>query len=291
MARPQKNTLDYFPMLVTFSQKEGESIRMYYGSQGVDLYIHLLCEIYANGYYLPIDEDYIHVTAYRLHMKENTVRQILNWLVNRTFFSHEMYKAKKILTSAEIQQQYQCSMSSVGAKRAVRVEESFWLLEKSETESFIEVYPFDSKTEKNSDKSEKNPCNSEKNPPKEKEKKAKEIKENQTKDESSRKAPAPDCFVAFSGDNAGLLEALREFESFRKKIKAPLTERAKELLLGNLKKLSGNPDEQIEILNQSILNGWKGVFELRSQNRTNQQSHYQPQPPPQTVHKVGDFEF
>lgn len=288
MARPQKNTLDYFPMLVTFSQKEGENIRMYYGSQGVDLYIHLLCEIYANGYYLPIDEDYIHVTAYRLHMKENTVRQILNWLVNRTFFSREMYKAKKILTSAEIQQQYQCSMSSVGAKRAVRVEESFWLLEKSETESFIEVYPFDSKTEKNSDKSEKNPCNSEKNPPKEKEKKAKEIKENQTKDEGSRKAP--DCFIAFAGDNAKLLEALKEFEDFRKKIKAPLTERAKELLLGNLKKLSGNPDEQIEIINQSILNGWKGVFELRSQNRTNQQSHYQPQPP-QTVHKVGDFEF
>ena len=290
MARPQKNTLDYFPMLVTFSQKEGESIRMYYGSQGVDLYIHLLCEIYANGYYLPIDEDYIHVTAYRLHMKENTVRQILNWLVNRTFFSREMYKTKKVLTSAEMQQQYQCSMSNVGAKRAVRVEESFWLLEKSETESFIEVYPFDSKTEKNSDKSEKNPCNSEKNPPKEKEKKAKEIKENQTKDESSRKAPAPDCFADFCGDNEKLLEALREFESFRKKIKAPLTERAKELLLGNLKKLSVNPDEQIEILNQSILNGWKGVFELRSQNRTNQQSHYQPQPP-QTVHKVGDFEF
>ncbi len=290
MARPQKNTLDYFPMLVTFSQKEGESIRMYYGSQGVDLYIHLLCEIYANGYYLPIDEDYIHVTAYRLHMKENTVRQILNWLVNRTFFSREMYKTKKVLTSAEIQQQYQCSMSNVGAKRAVRVEESFWLLEKSETESFIEVYPFDSKTEKNSDKSEKNSCNSEKNPPKEKEKKAKEIKENQTKDESSRKASAPDCFADFCGDNEKLLEALREFESFRKKIKAPLTERAKELLLGNLKKLSGNPDEQIEILNQSILNGWKGVFELRSQNRINQQSHYQPQPP-QTVHKVGDFEF
>lgn len=290
MARPQKNTLDYFPMLVTFSQKEGESIRMYYGSQGVDLYIHLLCEIYANGYYLPIDEDYIHVTAYRLHMKENTVRQILNWLVNRTFFSREMYKTKKVLTSAEIQQQYQCSMSSVGAKRTVRVKESFWLLEKSETESFIEVYPFDSKTEKNSDKSEKNPCNSEKNPPKEKEKKAKEIKENQTKDESSRKTPAPDCFADFCGDNEKLLEALREFESFRKKIKAPLTERAKELLLGNLKKLSGNPDEQIEIINQSILNGWKGVFELRSQNRTNQQSHYQPQPP-QTVHKVGDFEF
>lgn len=270
MARPQKNTLDYFPMLVTFSQKEGESIRMYYGSQGVDLYIHLLCEIYANGYYLPIDEDYIHVTAYRLHMKENTVRQILNWLVNRTFFSREMYKTKKVLTSAEIQQQYQCSMSNVGAKRAVRVEESFWLLEKSETESFIEVYPFDSK-------SEKNPCNSEKNPPKEKEKKAKEIKENQMKDESSRKAPAPDCFVAFSGDNAKLLEALKEFESFRKKIKAPLTEKAKELLVQNLQKLSTNSDEQIEIINQSILNGWKGVFQLKNQIRQPQRVQYQEQ--------------
>lgn len=44
-----------------------------------------------------------------------------------------------------------------------------------------------------------------------------------------------------------------------------MTDRAIELLIMDLNKLSGSVDVQIEILNQSIVHGWKGVFPLKEQ--------------------------
>lgn len=67
---------------------------------------------------------------------------------------------------------------------------------------------------------------------------------------------------------------VQEFILYRKEIKAPMTEHAVKLLIGQLQKLSSDPDEQIEILRQSIVNGWKGIFSLkkavknRRRNRT-----------------------
>ena len=52
----------------------------------------------------------------------------------------------------------------------------------------------------------------------------------------------------------------------RNKLKKPLTERAKELLIINLNKLSSNEKTQILILEQSIINSWQGVFPLNENN-------------------------
>lgn len=60
-----------------------------------------------------------------------------------------------------------------------------------------------------------------------------------------------------------LLDALRDFEQMRVKIKKPMTPRARKLLLGHLQKLSGDEGEQIAILEQSILNGWQDVYALK----------------------------
>lgn len=60
-----------------------------------------------------------------------------------------------------------------------------------------------------------------------------------------------------------LLDALRDFEQMRTKIKKPMTPRARKLLLGHLQKLSGDEGEQIAILEQSILNGWQDVYALK----------------------------
>ncbi len=50
----------------------------------------------------------------------------------------------------------------------------------------------------------------------------------------------------------------------RKKIKAPLTERAEQLIHDKLDRLSGgNEQSKIAILNQSIERGWRGVFEIK----------------------------
>ena len=51
-----------------------------------------------------------------------------------------------------------------------------------------------------------------------------------------------------------------------------MTTQAVKLMLNKLNKLSNNDSIKIEILNQSILNGWAGIFELKNgynRNTTN----------------------
>ena len=59
-----------------------------------------------------------------------------------------------------------------------------------------------------------------------------------------------------------LAEALAAFAEHRKKLKKPMTDYAKKLLVNKLQKLAKTEQEQIAILNQSIENGWQGVFAL-----------------------------
>ncbi len=55
-----------------------------------------------------------------------------------------------------------------------------------------------------------------------------------------------------------------EFEKFRIKIKKPLTDYAKKLILDKLENLApGNEQEKILILQQSITRGWQDVFPLK----------------------------
>tara|TARA_R100000750_G_C2341927_1_gene94560 strand:+ start:354 stop:1154 length:801 start_codon:yes stop_codon:yes gene_type:complete len=57
---------------------------------------------------------------------------------------------------------------------------------------------------------------------------------------------------------------LNDFYDMRKKIRAPMTDRAKKLLINQLKKLApDNEGSQIQILEQSIINSWKSVYALK----------------------------
>ena len=53
----------------------------------------------------------------------------------------------------------------------------------------------------------------------------------------------------------------------RKAIKKPLTTRGLELMVKKLYQLTTNIDEQIEILNNSIMNNWQGIFPLKKANK------------------------
>lgn len=65
-----------------------------------------------------------------------------------------------------------------------------------------------------------------------------------------------------------------EFEKMRNKIKKPLTEKAKELILNKLEKMSSNEENKIKILEQSIENSWQGVFPLKNSTNTNSKMVY-----------------
>lgn len=61
------------------------------------------------------------------------------------------------------------------------------------------------------------------------------------------------------------VETLKDFEEMRKKIKKPMTEKAKALLLERLQELApDNEDMQIKILEQSIVNCWQSVYEIKA---------------------------
>lgn len=70
-------------------------------------------------------------------------------------------------------------------------------------------------------------------------------------------------------DDPKLDTAIKEFITFRKKLKKPMTDHAVKLMIAKLNKLSTDIDEQVEILNQSILNGWQGIFPLKQEEKKN----------------------
>lgn len=92
--------------------------------------------------------------------------------------------------------------------------------------------------------------------------KEKQSKRKQSKAEENK--ADNNIFAAFAGDDSDLLSALQGFAEMRVKIKKPMTERARKLMLTELVKLSQDRDTQIAILDQSVKNCWAGVFALKS---------------------------
>ena len=73
-------------------------------------------------------------------------------------------------------------------------------------------------------------------------------------------------------DEPKLDTAVKEFITFRKKIKKPMTDHAIKLMIAKLNKLTTDIDEQVEILNQSILNGWQGIYPLKQEEKKSGQN-------------------
>lgn len=58
------------------------------------------------------------------------------------------------------------------------------------------------------------------------------------------------------------------FVEMRKKIKAPLTERAKKMALESLRKLRESGQDPNLVLQQSEFNDWKGLFPVKGQSNS-----------------------
>lgn len=84
----------------------------------------------------------------------------------------------------------------------------------------------------------------------------------------TRKKPAQKIDLSIIQDDL-LREAMTGFVEFRETIRKPMTQRAVELALKELNKLSPVVDVQIEIIQQSILRGWSGLFKLSEDYQRN----------------------
>lgn len=64
-------------------------------------------------------------------------------------------------------------------------------------------------------------------------------------------------------------EAWDGFVEMRKKAKSPFTERALNLAISELDKLRSQGQDPAAVLNQSVMNGWKGLFPIKLQEAQN----------------------
>lgn len=167
MARPIKKGLDYFPFDVDFfTDPKIRVLKSRYGADGITLYMYLLCEIYKNGYYLKTNEDYFFILVDDLRMNVNKVRQVLNFLLERSLFDKTLFQSDKVLTSTGIQERFQCAVKERAKKTPIDIKD-YWLLSEEKTESFLKVNTKTNNSEKNESNSKKNESNSKNNGTKE----------------------------------------------------------------------------------------------------------------------------
>ena len=148
MPRPRKENLDYFPFDVDFfSDKKIKRVRAKFGTNGIVVYLYLLCEIYHNGYCIEYDDDLILDISDEFNLSENATMQIMNYLFSRSLLRSIPAGSVKIITAESVQRRYQ-EAKKVSIKkmngafsRDIIVDERIWLLQSEETESFIKVRP------------------------------------------------------------------------------------------------------------------------------------------------------
>lgn len=187
MARPQKQGLDYFPLDVDiFQDKKIRILKAKYGVDGFAIYVYLLCEIYKNGYYIKADDDFICIMADDLRMSINKVKQVLNFLLERSLFENKLFQSDKVLTSESIQRRFQLAVKERAKKTPIKIT-GFWILKKEETETFIQVSSFLNNSGKNNDNSDKKENNSQEESIKES-----KVKESRVKESKKGKTLAPE---------------------------------------------------------------------------------------------------
>ena len=69
-----------------------------------------------------------------------------------------------------------------------------------------------------------------------------------------------DLFEKYSCGDTELLDALKAFEQMRTKIKKPMTDRAKIILLNKLDRLANAPEQKIVMLDEAVLHCWQSVY-------------------------------
>ena len=138
MARIKLDGLSYFPLDTSFfDSRKIKVLRAKFGCEGICLYIYLLAEIYRDrGYYLSVDEDFYAIVADDNGLDEDKVRQIVAYFCRNNFFNPTLFD-KNILTSSEIQKQYQECVKARGKYRYLPVDKDIWLLQDADTEDYI----------------------------------------------------------------------------------------------------------------------------------------------------------
>lgn len=283
MGRPKKTGLDYFPVDTDIFEDFGVKILMArFGSDGFTLYMYILSRAYKDkGYYIIENEDLEFIISKDLSMSREKVRQIMTYLFSRSLLvriadgkSSTLVVPVTIITSTGIQKRYQEAVKERASKNPVEVKAEFWLLKKEETKSFIKVLP-------KIDKSEKKPSFSGKN---ESYSGEKSLKKSKVKNNIDIYTPSA---VTYLSDQ----EANKEFELYLDKRRSDgmrLDDHQINGLIKKLLELSGDPKEQVKIIRESTIHGWKSFFPLPEKKKRERAAPSRPSG--QKKNSFNDFE-
>ena len=101
------------------------------------------------------------------------------------------------------------------------------------------------------------------------------ISKKQTKAKKAQSKPISfDEIIDAYTENEDLRKELKEHLKTRKQKKAALTNRAIELSLKKLDSLADSDEEKLLIVQNSIMNGWVGFFELNEKDKNKLNNHY-----------------
>jgi hypothetical protein len=222
------------------------------GLIGYAIYLKILEFTYRHeGYYFMADERSIKLFAKKLNLTFDVLNNGITVCVNENLFDKNMFEKYSILTSTGIQKRY---LRGCDRRKKVDLNKEYLLINNDVINDNINGINVDIYSSEIDIKQE-NENNIGINVAKSK------VKENKKKDIKQKEIIKKTEFDL----------TLDDFYEMRTKIKKPVTDKAKRLLIKNLEKLApGNEQTQIEILNQSIMNCWQGVFPLKNNNGYNE---------------------
>lgn len=96
------------------------------------------------------------------------------------------------------------------------------------------------------------------------------------KKEKVKKENFDDILSSIESDQ--LRDAFLAFIEMRKTIRKPLTPHALKLLINKLQKMTKDVNKQIAIVEQSVMNSWQGLFELKQNNNSGNLKADEPSP-------------
>ena len=247
---PNRKDLDYFPKMVNFYEDDKIfDLLDEYGPLGVTIYDCILTIVYSNGYFANLSKDKLSKMVIRKIgnkwiKSQKVVVQVIDYCADLGLFEKDLM-LQNIITSVGIQKRYY--KIAVRLMKRQLYSREYWLLDEN-GEPLLTSPIFPIYSEENGINSEEINHSSEESPLK-----RKETKINKTKEDRESQIPSEEKME----------QALLQFENHRKQLGKPLSDDGRRLLMQELQNMAGSEEERIAILNQSIMNGWSGIFPLR----------------------------
>lgn len=233
MSRPLKTGLDYFPMDVDMDDKV-ELIEAKHGITGFGILIKLYQKLYKEGYFLKWTEETLLLTSKRINVDSNKVIEVINDCLKYQLFDETLYKKYSILTSPGIQKRY---LQAIDRRKDIGLIKNYIIVDINGLNVNINWINVDNNTQS----------------------KVKKSKGKDNKEESKEK----EIVYPFSSEN--FKEGWLKWKTFKKQqfnftFKSHISEQS---AVNRLAELSDNNEHvAVKIIEQSIANGWQGLFEL-----------------------------